>query len=236
MKRFSASSAAQLMACPAAANLDAAIPGWIAPIVDPTAGQKGVGTARHAMLEPLMELSARDLEHMARVVAYVAELRKRRRFKVLVEQTMEASWLDGSPKTTADVVLYTQDELHIVDFKWGKIPVEVDDNAQMLYYAVTYGPLAPKAKGATMHLLQPYADIYEERFADTNVLAQFMAEARAAQKRILSGDTTFGPSDHCKFCPAYPHSRSDKGRPLCPATLQILYPPAPVHEDEILSL
>jgi hypothetical protein len=44
------------------------------------------------------------------------------------------------------------------------------------------------------------------------------------------------PSDHCKFCPAYPHSRAaEKGSPPCPVTLQLLYPKV-VNEDEILAL
>jgi hypothetical protein len=60
-------------------------------------------------------------------------------------------------------------------------------------------------------------------------------EMIAADQRILDGDLTFGPSDHCKFCVAYPHSRSPKGRPLCPATMQILYPTTSVDEDAMLA-
>lgn len=233
--RFSASYAARLMACPASANLDQAIVGWVEPVRDETKGQKAVGAARHKMLEPIVQLSATDMQHMVNVLQYVADLKKTRRFKSLSEQTVTAKWLVSKPKTTADLVLHTQDEIHVIDYKWGKIPVDVIDNAQLLYYAVCYAPLAPKAKGVTMHVLQPYADVYESWFADTKVLSQFMAEAQAAEARVLAGDLTFGPSDHCTFCPAYPHSRGDKGSPLCPATLQLLYPKI-VDEDEILSL
>lgn len=233
--RFSASVAAQLMACPASANLDKAILGWTAPVRDETKGQKAVGTKRHEMLEPIMELSPSDLQHMADYIQYVADLRKGRRFNVLVEQTVTATWLKSQPQTTADLVLHTQDEIHVLDGKWGRIPVEVIDNAQLLYYAVCYAPLAPKAKGVTLHILQPYANNYESWFASADVLKQFMDEAIAAETRVLQGDTTFGPSDHCKFCPAYPHSRGDKGSPMCPATLQILYP-STVDEDAILDL
>jgi hypothetical protein len=87
----------------------------------------------------------------------------------------------------------------------------------------------------TLHVLQPPVDSYESWFADTNVMAKFMADARAAEKKILAGDTTFGPSDHCKFCPANPHSRSDKGRPLCPAMMRLLYP-GHLDEDAVLAL
>lgn len=235
--RFSASKAAQLMACPASANLDKAIVGWQAPVEDRTADNAANrGTAKHKMLEPIMELSPRDLQHMADYIQYVADLRKTRRFNVLVEQSVTAEWLDSKPTTCADLVLHTQDEIHVVDGKWGKIPVDPVANAQLLFYAVCYAPLAPRAKGVTVHILQPYADNYESWYADTATLAQFMAEARAAEARVLAGDLTFGPSDHCKFCPAFPHSRaSAKGSPFCPATMQILYP-SHVDEDAILSL
>ena len=233
-ERFSASVAARQMACPASANLPLAIPNWVPPVVDEMAGAKGDGTRLHEMLEPIMGLSPKRLGQMAQVLQYMADLRKTRRFTVMVEQKVQATWLTTQPYTTADVVLYTQDEIHVVDFKWGKIPVEVVGNEQLLFYAVCYAPLAPRAKGVTVHVLQPDVG-FESWFADTTVLAKFMADAQAAEKKIQAGDTTFGPSDHCKFCPANPHSRSDKGRPLCPAMMQLLYP-GHLDEDAVLAL
>ena len=52
---------------------------------------------------------------------------------------------------------------------------------------------------------------------------------------MLAGDTTLVPNDHCTFCPANPHSRGDKGSPLCPPMMQKLYP-FDVDEDAILAL
>lgn len=234
--RFSASNAGRLMACPASAHLDLAIPNWIDPVRDETAGQKGIGTARHKMLEPMMELAPRDLQHMIDVMQYVADLRKTRRFKVLVEQTVTATWLQSQPTTTADLVLHTADELHVIDYKWGKIPVDVIDNVQLLFYGVCYAPLAPKAKSITVHILQPYADNYESWTVRADELKKFMDEAIAAEARVLAKDLTFGPGDHCTFCPANPHSRGDKGRPFCPPMMQLLYPQPPIDEDEILGL
>lgn len=223
------------MACHASANLELAIPNWTPPVVDDMAGAKGLGTLKHQMLEPIMKLPAKDISYMSRMLQYVADLRSTRRFKVLVEETVTATWLDSAPKTTADLVLYTNDEIHVLDQKWGKIPVEVVENVQLMFYAVCYAPLAPKAKGVTVHIMQPYCDTYESWFIDTNRLAQFMIEAQKTDAAIRGGSVSFGPSDECKFCPANPHSRSDKGKPLCPAMMQVLYPPI-VHEDDILSL
>lgn len=236
-ERFSASVVGRHMACPASANIELAIPNWVAPVRDENAGQKAVGTARHKMIEPIVDLSPRDMQHMIDVLQYVADLRKTRRFKVLIEQPVTALWLTSQPSTTADLVLHTQDEIHVIDYKWGKIPVDVIDNEQLLFYDVCYAPLAPKAKKVTNHILQPYADNFEKIEVTTTELQKFMDAAIAAEKRVLAKDLTFGPSDkHCTFCPANPHSRGDKGKPLCPAMMQLLYPTNRLDEDEILGL
>lgn len=234
-ERMSASVAGKHLACAASANLDLAIPNWVPPVVDDMAGAKGDGSRKHEMLEPIVALSAREIGHFAKLLAYIADLRGNRRFKVLIEQEFTATWLTSQPKTKPDLVLFVQDEIHVIDYKWGKIPVEVVNNEQAMYYALCAAPLAPKAKGVTLHILQPPIDSYESWFVDTNTLAQFMADMQAAEAKILAGDTTFGPSDHCKFCPANPHGRGDKGRPYCPAMMDLLYPDR-FDEDAILAL
>lgn len=234
-ERISASVAGKHLACPASANLDLAIPNWVPPVVDDMAGAKGLGTRKHEMLEPIVALNAREIGHFAKVLTYMADLRGTRRFKVLIEQEFTATWLTSQPTTKPDVVLFVQDEIHIIDYKWGKIPVDVVNNKQAMYYAVCAAPLAPKAKGVTLHILQPPIDSYESWFVDTNTLAQFMADMQEAERKILKGDTTFGPSDDCKFCPANPHGRGDKGHPYCPAMMDMLYPER-FDEDAILSL
>ena len=221
------------MACHASAHLELAIPNWREPVVDHMAGAKGKGTRMHEMLEPIWELSVADMKHVINVVNYVANVRGKRRFKVLVEETVVADWLPSAPKTTVDLVFYTQDEMHIIDFKWGRIPVEVVDNKQLLFYARSYAHLAPKATSVTVHIVQPYADNFESWNIDTATLWRFESAALLADQAISAGSVTFGPSDACMFCPAYPHSRSDKGKPLCPATMALLYPPI-IDEDEIL--
>ena len=235
-KRFSASVAGRHMACHASANLDLAIPGWVDPVEDRAANNAANrGTTMHEFFANIAQLPAKDIAALATALAYVAELRATRRFKVLVEQSVTAEWLDSKPKTTADLVLYTQDELHVIDLKTGKIPVDAFENEQLLYGAVTYAPLAPRAKGATLHILQPWANGNVSWFADTVRLKQFMVDAQAAEQAIIAGSVQFGPSDHCKFCPANPHTRGAKGKPLCPAMMHMLYPQH-VDEDEILNL
>jgi hypothetical protein len=235
-ERFSASVAGRHMACHASANLELAIPNYVPPVEDRTVDNAANrGTNMHEILAKAGELSTRDMNMLVEAMAYVAILRRDRRFKVLNEVSMVADWLATKPQTTADVVLYTQDEIHLIDYKTGKIPVEVKENEQLMYGAVTYGHLAPKAKGVMLHIVQPWADNCESWFADATRLKVFMDDALAAEAAIAAGDTTFGPSDHCKFCPANPHSRGLKGRPLCPALMGMLYPDK-TDEAEIFSL
>lgn len=235
VEKFSASVAGRHMACPASADLPNAIPGWVAP-PRRVGGAADRGTERHEILEKIMELGTKDIEGMGKILTYVGALRKTRRFNVLVEESIKTTWLAQPNRTTVDLCLYTRDEMHILDYKWGAIPVEVEDNEQLLFYGISLAGLAPKAKGITFHILQPYADNYSDWFADTTVLQAFKDKALAAEQRIIAGDHTFGPSDHgCMFCPANPQSRGAKAGPYCPAMLQIHYPKV-VDEDAILSL
>lgn len=246
-QRFSASVAGRHMTCPASANLELAIPNWEPPVRDDTVGAKAAGHGIHKVLEDLFKIeyitpskttkfNARDMLAMASLLQYIGDLMSTRRFSRLVETPMKATWLKAEPETRADLVLYTKDEIHVLDPKWGFVEVSPVENEQLLFYGVTYSHLAPKAKGVTLHILQPRIDNMVSWFADTNRLIKFRDEAQQAEAAIAAGDVTFGPSHHCTFCPANPHSRGDKGKPLCPAMLQVLYPKQDVDEDAMLAL
>ena len=234
-RRFSASSAAQLMSCVGSADLANSIPGWVDPVVVEGAGAKGKGHELHKIFAAISEYSASDMRKISEALAYVAKIRSSRRFTALIEMTLNAEWLMSKPQTTVDLCLYVADEMHIIDWKTGLIPVDPANNHQLLFYAATFLPLAPKAQGVTVHVVQPWADGSSSWFADRSTISQFMLDALDAEQKILAGDPTRTPSDHCKFCPANPHSRSDKGNPLCPEMMSMLYPPY-LDEDEILAL
>lgn len=239
-ERFSASNAAKHMACPASANLELAIPNYLPPEEDDVYRASNEGTDAHTVFESLMGYNASDMRHWITVLDYVEKVRSTRRFKVATELKVKADWLAVNPVTgehpdsTLDLTLYTQDELHVMDLKWGRIPVPVFDNVQTIFYALCVLALAPKAKGVTIHILQPRANNMDHQFITTTELEKWRDELLAAQAKVNAQDLTFGPSDECKFCPAYPHSRGQKGKPLCPATMQLLYPGTPIDEAEML--
>lgn len=235
MEKFSASQATKFMHCRGAANLELAIPNWVPPVEDRDADNAANrGTTMHTYFANIMSLSAKDAAMMAKAIEYVAAVRAKRRFKVLIEATMTASWLKTAPNTQADLVLFGADEIHVFDLKTGTIPVSAVENDQLMYYGVTYGGLAPKAKGVHLHIVQPWAGVMEMWYADTARLQSFMDEALAVEMDITAGVTTLSPGNHCMFCPANPHGRGAKGAPSCPAMMQLLYPRVAVDEDEIL--
>lgn len=233
-ERFSASVAAKHLACPASANLELAIPGWTPPADDGSTAASIKGTDIHHILELSAAYTPREMEGIAEAMMYVAQLRQSRRFKLLTEAQSKGWWLQDEPGTTSDVVLYVQDELHVVDYKFGKIPVDVHGNTQGMYYALAFLPLAPKAKGVWFHIVQPFANNIEKVFFTLDELEQFRLDCIAAEAKIVAGDTTFQPSDACMFCPANPHTRGAKGTPMCPAMLDLLYPLPKTDEDAIL--
>jgi hypothetical protein len=236
IQRFSASVAEQHMNCHASANLEAAIPGLELPVEDRTVDNAANrGTSFHTEMERLMnEYSANELDKIAASLKYVSAVRRLRRFKVLTEAKGTGWWLSQKPGTTSDLVLYVADEIHVLDYKFGKIPVAAKDNAQGKYYSLAFSPLAPKAKGVHFHIVQPFADNYDSVFFTAAELEQFRVDTANADRAIQNGSTTFGPTDKgCLFCPANPHSRGAKATKFCPVMMQMLYP-VKVDEDAIL--
>jgi len=235
-ERLSASAASKHVNCHASANLELAIPGYQPPPKGGNTAASIRGTDMHEILERAGGYSPKQMLGIARAMAYVAELRMQRRFKVLLEAPLTGWWLVSQPPTTADVVLHVADQLDVVDYKFGVIPVEAQGNSQGKYYAAAALPLAPKAKGVTFHIVQPFADNIESVFFTREELELFMEETRDAEAAIAAGSTTFTPGDHCTFCPANPHTRGAKGSVACPAMLQLLYPTPTVDEDAVLDL
>ena len=234
--RLSASYAERLMACPGSADLEVSIPGFQYPVVDEEKGARGKGTHWHELLEGVVSSTTqRELQAFTDALQYVAELRARRRFNVLTEATAQIDWLLSRPKTTVDLVLHTKDELHILDYKTGKIPVNVFNNTQLLYYAAAFEDLSPKAKTITLHIVQPWANNTDCWEVPRLRIMEFKRDLIAAEAEILSGSKELRPGDHCKFCAANPHTRGDKGTIMCPPMMDILYPRVTVDEEEILN-
>lgn len=241
MLKFSASQAEKFIGCHASADLERAIPGFQLPEHDEdrepaipdnlgfivemlekvstdTGSSKAAarGTMLHACVATLLAEfgTAGKFEKLLELFTELNAIMQSRRFKVLIEQQATMDWLQSPTVTTADLILYTADELHVWDWKWGSMPVD-PSALQLRLYGNAFKHLAPKAKGVTVHVGQPgnYASLYfsMEQLQD----AQDLVVLHEAQ--VLAGDLSFNTGKQCDFCPASPWTRGAKGNISCPA-------------------
>ena len=236
-KKLTASTASMFSACPGSADLPSAIPSWKDPIIKPQ-GAASVGSKIHLVLAEAAALKRPSMHSLIRALQYFEQLRYQRNFKMLIEVTESATWLPEPVNTTADVVMYLNDELHIVDWKTGAIEVTPYDNDQMMFYAATFAHLAPKAKGVHLHIIQPWCKTWEPDaasvFVTTAEIEAYMNRMIVASQQIVNRVLTLVPGDHCTFCPANPHVRGPKGSPVCPAKEDALYPERAKARAELL--
>ena len=239
MKKFSASQAERFIGCHASADLENAIPGFKHPeddeerepsipeninfIVDmidkvsqDTGSSKAAsrGTMLHACVATLLAefITAGKFAMLTELFISLNAVMQKRRFKILIEETGWMDWLQQPAPTTADIVMYTADELHIWDWKFGSMPVDVAA-LQLKIYALVFLHLAPKAKGAWVHILQPgnVAEVYfskEQLEAARDLVIEHEAQ-------VIAGDLTFNTGKQCEFCPASPYTRGAKGNISC---------------------
>lgn len=162
-----------------------------------------------------------------RVEWYATEVDGLPNSRMWSEVPVKATWLEGLYTTTPDLVAYESlsKTLTVVDFKAGAIPVDAIDNDQLLYYAACYyhtlHPIAD-VTSVRMEIIQPGNT--SEHSITIDELETWIKKAVAAEEEILKGSLKLVPGDGCTFCPANPHTRGDKGAPLCPAMMEVLYP------------
>ena len=96
MKRFSASSAAQLMQCHGSAHLELAIPGYVEPKRDEMAGAKGVGTRMHDSFKEFTLWAPVELIELSELVFKYSNLdwRLRRKYLADTSGTEAQKWFD----------------------------------------------------------------------------------------------------------------------------------------------
>jgi hypothetical protein len=159
---------------------------------------------------------------MAEAIEYVADLidtMDADSLEILVEVKTTAEWLSTKPKTTVDLVIKDKYVMHVLDLKMGEIEIDATNNTQLMYYAWTFGGVNyPEVK---LHIMQRNnTNDWTISFAK---LHEWSNEMKESERAILGGDKKLTPGGHCTFCPANPHSRSDKGSKACPAMLTMLY-------------
>jgi len=150
--------------------------------------------------------------HIGRYVTHVKSVQNSlKNADLLVERKVDYSHLIRNGFGTGDVVVVNDEELHIIDLKYGKGElVEAYENDQLLTYAVAEYHrlnLLYEFKKVVLHIVQPRREHFDSWETDVDRLIAHEKAIREAAALIVSDTPPFGPGEkQCKYCPASPCS------------------------------
>lgn len=131
---------------------------------------------------------------------------------------------------TCDCILIHGNDMHIIDFKYGKgVPVSAENNSQLMLYAL--GALEAYSmlyQIDTVHLsiFQPRIDnISCFEISAANLLSWAVGEVEPKAKLAYDGIGDFKAGEHCRFC---------KAQAQCRAKAESIISVFPVKEDPAL--
>lgn len=143
-----------------------------------------------------------------------------------VEQQVRAPNISPDYYGTADLALFASKTLEIVDLKTGYVPVRVENNKQLLSYALLTmweHDLWHKVRTIRMTIVQPRVYDEPQTWAiGIDRLDEFQEEVAEAIYNINNGSAELNAGDHCKYCPA-------KGK--CPALHKLVIDKAKIAFD-----
>lgn len=126
---------------------------------------------------------------------------------VVVEMKVDYSKYAKEGFGTADCIMLMKDELHIVDFKYGKgVEVSAEENPQLKLYALgaleKYKIIYPITK-VYLHIVQPRINNFSQYELERVELEKWGQDIviPAANKAYL-GIGEFIPGEYCRFCKA----------------------------------
>lgn len=117
-----------------------------------------------------------------------------------------------------DSLCVSPNEIHVIDFKYGKWPVEIINNYQLLMYA--YGVFNSNVKSIKLTIFQPRI---KNKVSSWNLnVKEFKDRVQLIKDAIVkvnSNNPSFNPGKHCIFCkakyncPAKPRGVEFKSKP-----------------------
>ena len=212
---MSASRIPRIVSCPASYKLENMMPR------EDTSPAAARGTYIHELAEKIMRANgisaafydenAEDLDIAMDYVEYIHELSKGAK-KCLYEYNVNKGLQSINPNLggTADAVIIKDKELHVVDLKTGRVPVNVENNLQLMTYAlgVALQLNAPDDIEVHLHIWQPN-NVSSWNWGDWIDLIAFKGQLEQAAIDAEKEDAPTNPSnDNCKYC---------KAKPICPA-------------------
>lgn len=123
---------------------------------------------------------------------------------IRVEEQVDYSTFAPEGSGTADCLILFGDELHVIDFKYGKgVLVSPEDNSQLKLYAlgaISKFGLIYSFQKVVLHIVQPrLGNIDEWRTSTADLLAWGFSIQPTAQL-AFNGQGEFKSGEHCRFC------------------------------------
>ena len=247
--RFSPSASKRYLNCPPSLVLEEQFP-------ETTSEFAEEGTAGHALAEHLIkkylkirtkrptsdyytdELVGAVDDYVEYVKEQIDRAKKECREPIIsVEEKVDVSaYIDGC-FGTADMVIITDNRLHIIDLKLGKgVPVYAEENTQLMIYALgvmdSYEMLFDFEK-VVMAIHQPRLENvshWEVPVKDLILWGEEILRPRA--EMALNGEGDFAVGEHCRFCKAKNQCRARAEEMLKLAQLEFKKAPL-LTDDEI---
>ncbi|MGL5113609.1 MAG: DUF2800 domain-containing protein [Flavobacterium sp.] len=157
-------------------------------------------------------------EMMENVMIYIDEIAEEESTsdykEVFIESKIDLSFIHPEMFGTNDaIIVRPYDKITVYDLKYGAgVPVEVENNAQMMYYALGAAhKFKNDFKEVEMVVVQPRCEHPDGPVRRTTIsmaeLLAFGEELKKAVVRTLDPDAEFKSGKHCRFCNA---------KPICP--------------------
>jgi len=218
--KLSPSSASRWMTCPGSIALSEGIEDKSSTFADE-------GTDAHELAALCLTTSTLASEHIGKTMTkgnvvtiemigavqsyldYVRDLVFSTGGQLLVEQRLPISHLTGEADAhgTSDIVILADDELIVVDLKYGRgVVVDAEENPQLQIYALAalreFGAMGD-FKTVRMVIHQPRLNAVSEWVQSVDDLLGFGISVSVAAEAIRVGTTTLVAGDkQCKFCRA----------------------------------
>lgn len=102
---------------------------------------------------------------------------------------------------TADCVIEKDDEIIVIDFKYGKgVRVEVENNPQLMLYALGCLNQRPDIRKFTICIFQPRLDHISEWSFTLDNASDFISRVKSAAADVESQSFKHKAGEHCRFC------------------------------------
>ena len=193
------SSMARILSCPASVEVCKLYP-------NDESEAANLGTLAHGLLEDCLVFGVEpkhddlDVVEGVQVAIDFATQLEQSSFDLHIEKRIR---LEGTPVWgTTDIVGVTDKTLHIADFKFGYLPVDVNKNAQLMTYLCGAIEEFGERRKYEITVIQPRYHHRDGPVRTYTVTPDDLEWFRGELAWALDNRTEFRAGKHCKYCPA----------------------------------